>query len=319
MTAELERKIARLERTQHGLITIDQLRALDVSPSMTQRRVGGARHDRIANGVLATPSVVVTFEQRVMAAVLTAGDGAYASHESGAQLWDVLTTVAALIEITSGLDRRPRVKGVTCHRSGHAGDVTVLRGIPVTTPERTIVDLSGRLDLRSLGRMVDEALRRKLTTPARLREATTRLCPAPGRSLKKMVRILNARDERHVDRESLLEDFVYESIARFDLPLPVPQHRVTVEGRERRIDLSYPERMCALEAKGFDRRRDRERFDDDALRENELLLLGWSVLTFTSAFSDWKIASQVARQLGLPVPARPRKPLSFIDWARKRT
>jgi len=133
-----------------------------------------------------------------------------------------------------------------------------------------------------------------------------------------MAMILNARDEKFADSESLLEDFVYEAIARFGLPMPVPQHRVTVEGRERRIDLCYPEQMCALEAKGFDRRRDRERFGEDALRENELLILGWSVLTFTSAFSDWKIASQVARQVGLPVPARPRRVLSFMEWARKR-
>jgi len=183
MTAELERKITRFERDQHRLVTINQLRSLEVSTSSVQRRIDGARHDRVARGVLATPSVPATFEQRVMAAVLTAGSGAYASHECAAVVWEKLPIKgAALIEITTGLERRPRVTGATCHRSGHTTDVTTLRGIPVTTPERTIVDLPCRLDLRSLGRMVDEALRHKLTTLARLRKAADRLCPARGRA-----------------------------------------------------------------------------------------------------------------------------------------
>jgi hypothetical protein len=316
--AARERAIAALEREQYGVVSIGQLREVGLSDNAARSRVRRDRRQRVSMGVHANPSVERDFKQRVMAAVLAGGDGVFASHECAAQLWGLPGKGVALVEITSGLNRRPGVAGVTCHRSGHEGDTTMLGAIPIATPERTIVDLSGRLDTRSLGKIVDEALRTKLTTLMRLREVTLRLCPAPGRSLKKMLTVLDRRDERVGDRESLLEDFVYDAISRFRLPLPLPQHRVRVGGRERRIDLSYPESMLALEAKGFDRHRERERFDVDALRGNDLRLLEWRVLEFTSAFSDWKIASQVAQALGVTVPPRPRKQLSFSEWMRRR-
>jgi hypothetical protein len=75
--------------------------------------------------------------------------------------------------------------------------------------------------------------------------------------------------------------------------------------------------MVALEAKGFEYHRGRARFDDDAFRANELRLSGWTVLEFTSAFTDLQIAESVARALGLPAP-RFRPPLTFAEWQAVR-
>jgi hypothetical protein len=129
--------------------------------------------------------------------------------------------------------------------------------------------------------------------------------------------ILLQRDDE-LRRESVLEDFVHGALERFGLPVPVVQHRIVVAGRNRRIDLCYPESMLALEPIGFDRRRFRQRFDEDALRGNELQLAGYRVLYFTSAFTDWKVATQVAEALALPTPARPRRPLTFLEWLARR-
>jgi len=188
----------------------------------------------------------------------------------------------------------------------------------LSTPERSIVDVSSRFDVRILGRMVDEALRRRLTTIVRLQRAVDRLAPAPGRSAKKMNLVLQSRDGTVADRESILEDFVFDALVRFGLPLPVPQYRVTLDGRERRIDLCYPKRWLALEAQGFETHGLRHRFDDDALRGNELQLAGFRVLEFTSAFTDWQIASQVARALDAEVPPQPAIPLTFAEWTARR-
>jgi hypothetical protein len=75
--------------------------------------------------------------------------------------------------------------------------------------------------------------------------------------------------------------------------------------------------MVGLEAKGFEYHSGRARFDDDALRINELRLAGWKMLEFTSAFTDWQIARQVARALGLPEPS-PKAQLTFAEWKRLR-
>jgi very-short-patch-repair endonuclease len=98
----------------------------------------------------------------------------------------------------------------------------------------------------------------------------------------------------------------------------VAQHRVTVRGRERRIDLCYPDLKVALEAEGFDHFRLRERHDSDALRGNALKLAGFLVLEFTTAFSDWEIARDVAEAIGHPVPTRPARAISFEEWCASR-
>jgi hypothetical protein len=321
MSARSERNIVELERAQFGVASTSQLHDNGLSDQAIYRRVAASRHDRLRRGVVANPGVDGGIEQHITAAVLAGGDEAFASHESGLCVWDMLRPTAALIEITTPLARRVRLKGVRCHRSSllvEAKDVCIHRGIRVSTPERTIVDVSGRFDLKMLGRIVDDALRRRLTTYARLVETAERLPPAPGRSQKKMFSVLAGRSEDVARHESHLEDFVFEALKRFKLPLPRAQYKVVVKGRERRIDHCYVEPRIAIEALGFDVRRQRGKFDDEALRGNELQLADFKLLQFTSAFTDWQIACHVAEALALPTPARPRKALAFLEWSARR-
>ena len=247
-----EREIADLERAQFGLVSAGQLDDLGLSTSGVHRRVLAERHVRIRRGVLVSPSVATTFEQRVLAAVMSGGRGAFASHESSGWMRELPVPGAFLIEVTTDLKRRPRLTGVKMHRSGLLipEDVEEVRGIPCSTVDRTIVDLSGRYDSRTLGRIVDDALRRKLTTIAQLEETSARLKSAPGRSRKKMRTILLRRDDGVAERESVLEDFVFEALRRFGLPLPVAQHPVVVEGKKRRIDFCYVGRGRGARAEG---------------------------------------------------------------------
>ena len=59
-----ERKITELEQQQFGLVSVTQLKELGVSRFATYRRVNDDRHDRVRRGVLANPSVAVTFASR---------------------------------------------------------------------------------------------------------------------------------------------------------------------------------------------------------------------------------------------------------------
>ena len=93
------------------------------------------------------------------------------------------------------------------------------------------------------------------------------------------------------------EDFVLAAIVRFGLPMPVAEHPIVFEGQPRRIDLAYPDEWLALEAKGLRWYRMRTVFDRDAIRGNALQLAGFRVLSFTSAFTDWAIACQIAAAL----------------------
>jgi very-short-patch-repair endonuclease len=301
---------------QLGLVTYEQLRSAGSTRATLRGLVAGGALITVHRHVYVVAGAPESYERTVLAAVLAAGKLAYASHETAAQLWDLPGPGPTALEVTAVYERCPEVVGVRIHRSGllTESDACVRRGVPVASVERTIVDLSSRLSLSDLGRLVDDALRRRLTTVVRIHSAAARLCPAPGRSQKK---IAQALERRVGETESVLEDFVCAAIARFELPAPVSQHEILVNGRRRRIDLSYPELKAALEAKGFEYHGMRSRFDEDAHRSNDLRLAGWQVLEFTSAFTDVEIACQVAQLLGV-APPRGNKPLTFEEWKRLR-
>lgn len=316
----IDSRLAKLQRDQYGLVTPAQARAEDISYAALRRRRARGALTTARRRVLACPAVAESYEQHVLAAVLAAGETAFASHDTALALWKLPLPQPAALEVTTVLERRPRVPGVRMHRSGLLEDryVTTLSAIPIATPELAIVSVSSRYDVPVLGRLVDEALRGRVTSLYRLHSTVEALGRAPGRSPSTMREVLARRVPGVEDRESILEDFVFDALRRFAIPLPVAQHPLVVEGRRRRIDLCYPEHALALEAKGFEFRRDRTGFDEDALRDNELTLAGFRILEFTAAFTDWRIASHVARALGMPAPRPAGRQLTFEEWKALR-
>jgi len=91
-----------------------------------------------------------------MAAVLASGPCAVLSHRSAASLWRIRATTRSLIEVTAS--RQCSRPGIQTHRgSVPADEMTVLRGIPVTTVPRTLLDLAAMLPRRQVERAVNEA------------------------------------------------------------------------------------------------------------------------------------------------------------------
>ncbi len=311
--------IHELGAAQLGLVTYEQLRSAGVTRDVIRGLRARGAVVELRPHVYAVAGAPKSREQTVLAAVLAAGKTAFASHETAAQLLGLPLPTPARLEVTTLYERCPRLEGVRLHRSGllDERDVTMLGAIPVATATRIVVDLSSRLSIRDLGRLTDEALRLRMTSLGRIQATAQRLRRAPGRSPRNVATMLALRVADTEQRESVLEDFVYAALLRFGLPLPVPQYRVVLNGRERRIDLCYPDRWLALEAKGFEFRRSRAGFDGDALRDNELQLAGFRVLSFTAAFTDLQIAQQVASALRLAAP-RPRPPLTFAEWKALR-
>ena len=81
------------------------------------------------------------------------------------------------------------------------------------------------------------------------------------------------------------------------LPRPVQQHEIRTNGRTIRIDLAYPQARIAIEFDGWTYHSTRGAFDNDRARANELELLGWTVLRFTTKSSDIAIVQTVRTAL----------------------
>jgi Transcriptional regulator, AbiEi antitoxin len=81
------RTVRRVAHAQHGLITACQLGSAGLSPDAIYRLVQRGILDNVGFGVFAVMGSPPTPERAIMAAVLGADEGAYASHRSAAWLW----------------------------------------------------------------------------------------------------------------------------------------------------------------------------------------------------------------------------------------
>ena len=95
----------------------------------------------------------------------------------------------------SDLDHQVTLDGVVCHRSGLLEDGDIVRrfDMNVTSPLRTVIDLSGPLTVPELGKVVDDFLRRGMLQLEDLRERVSRTRSAPGRSAATLRKVLAKR------------------------------------------------------------------------------------------------------------------------------
>jgi very-short-patch-repair endonuclease len=296
-----EAKIVELARSQHGLITTQQARDGGATRQQIWQRVNSGAWMRVRRGVLAVGAAPTSWEMEVMAACLAAGDGVAASHRSAGRALKLVTR-SGQIEVLAPEGRQVALTGVATHRSYlfPDSDRTSIDGIPVTSAARTIVDLAPGHAERVVGGWVDDAVRRQLTTLSELRDCVGRLaCPGRPR-ISGLHAALLRRISGYEPGDSELEARIIRLLVEAGLPLPAQQVRVQrPDGSLAFIDLAYPEHRIAIEVDGWSAHGHRGAFDRDRMRANDLTLLGWRVLRFTSATPEATIVRTVRIALGL--------------------
>jgi very-short-patch-repair endonuclease len=273
----------------------------DVDEHLEDReRRTATRHRRLVSvrpGVMAFAGSGASWEQAVLAAVLSAGPGALASHATAAAVWRIPgfpRSAATPLEITVPRGRRPRVRGARLHTTllldpAHATERDL---IPVTSVARTVCDLDGEIDGRRLGRLVDELLMRKATTITELQAVHRRLRRGSRPSLA-LARVLVDRGAEWDDADSTGEAKLVRWLIAADLPAPVQQHVVD----RYRVDLAYPEFQVFIEYDGFAVHATRTNFDSDRARDNALQLSGRVVLRYTSRSTRGQVVRDVTAAL----------------------
>jgi very-short-patch-repair endonuclease len=259
--------IAALADAQHGVAARAQLLVMGLTKTQIDHRIKARRLHAVHRGVYAVGHRALTQEGRWMAAVLAAGSGAALSHATAAAAWD-LRPGSGVIDVSiptrAGRERRP---GVRIHRSGtlRPDDVTTLRGIPVTTPARTIVDVSCSLTGRPLEQLIDLADQRGLIDFDHLRAANSA-------SLQAVLQRYTTAPTRSELEERFLHLCDAHKIAR-------PQTNTLVEGIE--VDFVWHDRRLIVEVDGYAYHRSPTAFEADRERDVTLTTKGWRVLRFT--------------------------------------
>lgn len=148
----------------------------------------------------------------------------------------------------------------------------------VTSPLRTAWDLARRLDLDDAVVAVD-ALARPFSNPGLPRFAPEDLLRLRARrprarGVARLDEIVRLADPR---AESPMETRLRLLLVRSDLPDPVVQHVIVVDGREVRFDFAYPQIQLAIEYDGMEHD---DRLDRD--RDVRVAQLGWHTLRFVA-------------------------------------
>jgi very-short-patch-repair endonuclease len=290
-------RLAELAACQHGVVSSRQLTAIGLDRSAVRRRCRSGRLHRVHRGVYAVGYLGLSPERLWMAAILACGHGgfgssgttardwtvatalddAYASttildrwgaaisHRSAAALWDLLPRQEgpAHVSVPSAAGKAKRL-GVVLHRTLtlEPRAVTLRKGIPVTTPTRTIADLR-----RATGRRGGEVSQWELRRA--MREAD----------------VLGLRIESLAHRDRTRSDLERDFLAlcrRHRLPEP----EVNVRVGPYLADFLWREQRLVVETDGYIYHRGRTAFEDDHVRGLRLRALGYEVLRIADTQID---------------------------------
>jgi very-short-patch-repair endonuclease len=242
-----DRAIAALAARQCGVVTIAQLADAGITRRGVAHRVQHGRLTRIYRGVYQVGPIAAP-HGREMAAVLTTGG--VLSHHTAAAAWGIRPSDEGEIHVTvTGHDQRSR-KGLTVHRSLSL-KAAVHRGLPLTTPARTLRDLAPLLPTSEYERAVEEAQVQRLV-PLR-----------PG-------------DEPRFTRSEAERRLLALTRAA---GLPTPLTNTRVAGWE--VDAFWPRHKLIVEVDGFAYHGNRAAFERDRRKDAALTAAGYRVVRIT--------------------------------------
>jgi very-short-patch-repair endonuclease len=288
--------IASIATRQYGVVSRAQLLAAGISDGAITTRIRRFGLHPLHRGVYAVGHTALVPLAREMAAVLACGEGAVVSHRTAASsLWHLLDAIDDLIDITIPRSNRRR-PGLRVHRSRVLvpEDMQVVRGIPVTSVARTLVDLAEIAPDRELERAMDEATTRRLVTTASITAAVQRL---HGRRGTGRLKALLDRDVEPAFTRSEAEERLLALIRQAGLPPPEANARI---GRHT-VDLCWHNRHLIVEVDGYRFHSTRTAFERDRVRDAELTAAGFRVVRVTWRQLETEplaIVARVAQALG---------------------
>jgi hypothetical protein len=193
------------------------------------------------------------------------------------------------------------VEGVRTRRSRHpypANEVTTWKGIPVTSPARTLVDLAAVLSEDDLALAFHHAGIRYHTTPTQVEAVLARRPNSPGAAKLRAV----LRGEVRVVLSRLEQRF----LARLrEAGLPLPQTNRPADGRW--VDCRWPEHRLTVELDSYRYHGSRHAWEQDRHREREAYARGdgFRRYTYGDVFDDPGAMLTELRGLLVNGPRRP--------------
>jgi predicted transcriptional regulator of viral defense system len=210
VTARCDRRVSELAAEEWGVLDLDELRACGLTKRAITVRVQRGYLHRMYSGVYAVGHGEPPWEGRLLAAVKACGPTAAISHVTSEMLWGVIEPdEERAIEVTIVGDHRRVHPGIRCHRTTDlpARDRRRVRGIPVTSPARTLLDIAATTDGYALRNAVRRAQGLKRVNLRQIAEVLD--CLGPRRGSRRLARVIAGGP---APTKTVLEDVVLDML-----------------------------------------------------------------------------------------------------------
>jgi very-short-patch-repair endonuclease len=298
--------ILSIAATQHGAFTTAQAAETGISRRSLRRWRETGEIRQFAPGVWLTAGSPGTPERLAMATVLSRGAGAALDRTSAAWLWGVPGhTLEPLHVLRPRSDRAGTIGTHHTSRSFTSTDLTVRRGIPVTTPARTIFDLAAHQHELRTRRDLNYLMSSRLMTLEKLDEALDRLAARGRTGIRVMRKLIAEQVEKGAPAGSNLELLAEELLEsagfrRLERQVDLGDS----EGFIARVDFVHRSTRTAFEV-------DSDRFHGglvdrliDEQKSARLRRAGWTVVRITEHELWWSRDELVRRLRHTPSSGR---------------
>jgi very-short-patch-repair endonuclease len=283
MRADPDRSLAILAEAQDGVFTINDARRSGLRKDQIDCRVG-ASWSLFYDGVHRMAGAPPSWRSNLRAATIAAGEGAAISHQCAAATYELPKGRMRPIELTCVRWRRTVHPGLVVHESTRldSRDIRLADGIPVTTPERTILDLASLFPRANyLEYIVQAARRKRLLTYESTQAMFERNARRGLKGVSALREVLERWDPSSRPTESEMETMLLLALRRSGLPEPVTQHEVFDQSGRfvARTDAAYPEFRIAIEYDSKQEHSDEFQIARDNARRNRLLRARYVVIS----------------------------------------
>jgi very-short-patch-repair endonuclease len=270
-SSTVEGRMARIASRSHGVITRSELLEAGVTPTEIRRRVRRGILISIHRGVFRVGHSAPSIEASYLAAVKACGERAVLAGLAAAHLLGLMKERPPRIEVIAPTYRR--VRGVVTRRDQiGARESGRWRGVPVTSVQRTLVDLAAVLHEGELARAFHQADVRHHITPDQVGAVLDRRHNWPG--ARKLRRVIWGEAPLTLSR---LESRFLERLRAARLPQPQVNSRVD----SRYVDCRWPEHRLIVELDSFRYHRTRHAWEQDRQREREARARGEDLRRYT--------------------------------------
>jgi very-short-patch-repair endonuclease len=276
-------RLALLAGRQAGVFSLEQALQLGFPRSTIGDRARRGVWERRLPSVFAVGGSPISWEARLWAASLGVGPSGSLSHETAALCHGAERLATDPVVLTCPHRWHHRLPGVFVHQIDdlQPWHLTTWRGLPISRPSRTVVELAATQSTAVIGRVADDLVRLRATSYGEIGRVFFEVARPGKPGMARLARVMDERTDGHVPPSSELERALFDALAAGGLP--PPRRQVPLPGRSVNpgiADAAYDDARIVLEVDG---RRWHSRVDAarrDRERDVQVVRAGWVPMRF---------------------------------------